>query len=190
MGADLICYIAFGPRQIHMTARKATQVARQVRQYLDACVEAAEESILGRKQVPSPRKRSIEAKRSMTLQLELEKKPGLPRFETVEQLRSHPGYRDIIQDVLTDSGYGVEAKHVFAGTLKELAKEVQEFIDGWNSGEFRDMSSREDPDNECDNDRKVVVAGEMSWGDEPDGLGYQLLKKAFGLGIAQLLGVQ
>jgi hypothetical protein len=37
--------------------------------------------------------------------------------------------------------------------------------------------------------RKVVVAGELSWGDEPEGAGYQMLKKAFGLTIAQRLGV-
>jgi hypothetical protein len=34
-----------------------------------------------------------------------------------------------------------------------------------------------------------VVAGERSWGDEPQGVGYQMLKKAFGLTIAQRLGV-
>lgn len=36
----------------------------------------------------------------------------------------------------------------------------------------------------------VVCCGDMSWGDEPDGAGYQELKQAFRWGIVQLLGGQ
>lgn len=36
---------------------------------------------------------------------------------------------------------------------------------------------------------KVVVAGDMSWGDEPDGEGYQTISQAQRLGMLALLGL-
>lgn len=186
MGADLICYIAFGPRRIDLGDGKVMKVARKVREYLDDCIAAAEQSILGRKEVPDPRKSPIQAKRSMTLHLELQEKPGLPKFNSIEQLRSHADYRNLVQGMLAACDHEVEAGHVFDGALDDLAKEVREFAANWNKSDFRDMSFRDDP---REKGRKVVVAGELSWGDEPDGRGYQMLKKAFGLGIAQRLGV-
>jgi hypothetical protein len=186
MGADLICYIAFGPRQITINDRKAMRIARQVRSYLDACIKAAEKAILGDQIVPDPRKGSIKAKRSITLNLELDERPDMPKFNSAEELRSHLDYRELIQLVLADSDHDVEAQHVFAGTPESLATEVHTFVEAWNEGGFRDMSLRDDP---RDRKRKVVVAGELSGGDESDGGGYQMLKKAFGLSIAQRLGV-
>jgi len=186
MGADLICYIAFGPDRIGINDRGATEVARQVRQYLDACLTAAEQVLLGKKDVPDPGKAPVEARRSLTLRLPIEEKAPIPSFASLEGLRGHPDYRALVQGILSDGGYEVESDHVFGGTPRDLAKEVQEFATGWNDGCFRDMAFRIDPDKPG---RKVVVAGELSWGDEPDGLGYQMLKKAFGLGIAQRLGV-
>jgi hypothetical protein len=186
MGADLICYIAFGPRRIDLGDGKVMKVARKVREYLDDCIAAAEQSILCREEVPDPRKSPIQAKRSMTLHLELQEKPELPKFNSIEQLRSHADYRNLVQGMLADSDHAVEAGYVFAGTPEYLAQEIQEFVAGWNDGCFRDLAVRDDPEKPG---RKVVVAGELSWGDEPDGRGYQMLKKAFGLGIAQRLGV-
>ena len=186
MGADLIIYIAFGPKRIRVNDRKTTQVAQQVRQYLDACIAAAEQVLLGKKDVPEPRKRPVEAKRSITLHLEIEETEPIPRFTSLEEIRSHPEYRSMVQRVLADCGHEVESDHVFTGTPQDLAKQIQEFVAGWNDGQFRDLSYRDDPEKPG---RKVVVAGELSWGDEPDGRGYQMLKKAFGLGIAERLGV-
>jgi len=88
--------------------------------------------------------------------------------------------------MLADCERGVEAEYVFSSSLKDLTKEVRDFVAAWNDGRFRDMSYRIDP---LHPRRKVVVAGEMSWGDEPEGSGYQMFKKAFGLTIAQRLGV-
>ena len=186
MGADLICYIACGPKQIRVNERKTTQIAQQVRQYLDACIAAAEQVLLGKKDVPEPRKSPVTAKCSITLHFAVEERAPTPSFASLEELRSHPEYRGLVQSVLADCDHEVESDHVFAGTPEELAKEVQEFVAGWNDGCFRDLAFRIDPEKPG---RKVVVAGELSWGDEPDGRGYQMLKKAFGLGIAQLLGV-
>lgn len=186
MGADLICYIAFGPKRLRVNHRRTTRIVGQVRQYLDSCITAAEQVLLGKKDVPAPRKGPVEAKRSITLRLEIQEQDPNPIFASLEEIRAHPRYRSLVQRVLTDYGHDVEAAHVFAGTPEDLAKAVQEFVAGWNDGRFRDLSFRDDPEKPG---RKVVVAGEMSWGDEPDGHGYQLLKKAFGLTIAQRLGL-
>ncbi len=186
MGADLICYIAFGPRNICIDDSVVAEVAQHVRGYLDTCITAAERVLLGMNDVPGPRRGPVEAKRSITLRLPVKDKLTTPTFASVDELRSHPDYRDLMQSVLGDSDYDVESRHVFTGTPEELAKAVQEFVEAWNDSCFRDTSYRIDPDKP---DRKVVVAGELSWGDEPDGFGYQMLKKAFGLGIAQRLGV-
>jgi len=186
MGADLICYIAFGPNRIRINDRKVAKVAQQVRQYLDACIAAAEQVLLGNKDVPDPRKSSVAAKCSITLHLAVEERPPTPSFASVEELRSHPEYHSLIQGILADCDHGIESEHLFTAAPEELAKQVREFTAGWNEGRFRDLAFRIDPDKPS---RKVVITGELSWGDEPGGLGYQMLKKAFGLGIAQSLGV-
>ena len=41
-----------------------------------------------------------------------------------------------------------------------------------------------------DEDRFALFCGEMSWGEEPEGDGYQLLKRMFLLGIDQALGIE
>ena len=186
MGADLICYIAFGPMKISLGDRKANQVARQVREYLDGCIAAAERLLLGEKRVPDPRKGPVDAKRSITLRLAPSMPDPIPKFKSVEDLRSHPKYQDLVRRTLADCGREVEAAHVFGISLEALTKEVWDFAAGWNNSRFRDLSYRADP---LHPRRKVVVAGELSWGDEPEGAGYQMLKKAFGLTIAQRLGV-
>ena len=187
MGADLICYIAFGPTQIDADESKVTEIARQVRGYMDACIAAAEQLLLGQEKVQDPRPEPVEAKRSVTFRLETSPKEQPQKFNSLEQLRSDPGYQGLIHDALIGCDREVEAEHVFTSTVESLADEVRTFVSRWNKGSVRDMASREDPQ---DPGRKVVVAGDLSWGDEPDGAGYQLLKKAFGLTIAQLLGVE
>ena len=67
MGADLICYIALGPRKISLSDRKVNKVARQVREYLDGCIAAAEQLLMGQKNVPDPWKGSRDADQSVRL---------------------------------------------------------------------------------------------------------------------------
>ena len=186
MGADLICFIALGPRKISLSDRKVKKVARQVREYLDGCITAAEQLLMGKKNVPDPWKKPMDAKRSLTLRLISSTDDNVPKFSSIEDLRSHPEFQALVRRTLEDCGRDVEAEHVFGSTLKDLTKEVRGFVAAWNDGCFRDMSYRIDP---LRPRRKVVVAGELSWGDEPDGAGYQMFKKAFGLTIAQRLGV-
>ena len=64
---------------------------------------------------------------------------------------------------------------------------IREFVEWWEHSEGRDTCSRQDPD---DPRQKLVYAGDMSWGDEPDGYGYQKLKQAIAWGYAEALGVR
>jgi hypothetical protein len=185
VGADLVSYIAFGPKKIELTKEKEIEITRKVRAYLDACVNAAEQLLMGKKDVPSPRSTPVHAKCSLTLRLG--SPPEVPKFKTIEELKSHKDYKSLVEQALDACGYEVEAQHVFSATPEELAKIVRDFVGGWNKPNHRDTAWREDPDKP---ERKVVIAGELSWGDEPDGAGYQMLKRAFGLSIAQFLGVR
>jgi hypothetical protein len=68
---------------------------------------------------------------------------------------------------------------------------VDNFIAFWNEKMrepfVRDISWRTDPD---DKTQIIVVAGGESWGDEPDGDGYQTLKAAFRVGITKMMGLR
>jgi len=186
MGADLICFIALGPRKISLSDRKVKRVARQVREYLDGCISAAEQLLMGQKNVPDPWKGSRDADQNVRLCPVSSMDGPIPKFGSIKDLRSHPKYQDLVRNILADCDRTVEAEHVFGSTLKDLTREVRDFVANWNDGQFRDMSYRLDP---LRSRRKVVVAGELSWGDEPEGAGYQMFKRAFGLTIAQRLGV-
>jgi hypothetical protein len=54
---------------------------------------------------------------------------------------------------------------------------VLELLDVWETG------SRDSICRWLDDDKKVVAAGDMSWGDEPDGFGYRTLKHAEQAGL-------
>jgi len=64
---------------------------------------------------------------------------------------------------------------------------IREFVDWWRAQDSRDTCSRQDPDNPK---QLLVFAGEMSWGDEPDGRGYKMLRQAFAWGFAGALGIR
>jgi hypothetical protein len=65
--------------------------------------------------------------------------------------------------------------------------EVRDFVAGRHDIGGRDTCCRRDPD---DNRQQLVYAGEMSWGDEPQGQGYKKLKQAFAWGYAEALGIR
>jgi hypothetical protein len=68
----------------------------------------------------------------------------------------------------------------------EAEEIVDELFAAWN-GDYRDTSHRPDPD---DKNQRFVVAGEMSWGDEPSGGGYQGLKMAEKVGLFEFFGLR
>ena len=65
--------------------------------------------------------------------------------------------------------------------------DISAFVEWWHATDSRDTCYRSDPDNRK---QKLVYAGDMSWGDEPDGRGYQALKRAFAWGFAEALGIR
>lgn len=60
-------------------------------------------------------------------------------------------------------------------------------ISVWEEHGDRDLAVRFDPDDE---DRQIVFAGEMSWGDEPDGSAYRALREADQLGLLEIFGIR
>ena len=69
--------------------------------------------------------------------------------------------------------------------IREL---IGEFVEFWNDPPFRDTTFRYFGTGK--DIRKIVIAGEMSWGDEPDGEGFQLMKKASLCGLIELLDIE
>lgn len=68
----------------------------------------------------------------------------------------------------------------------EPEKFVDEFLRLWPHI-ARDASYRTDPD---DDTQILLVAGDTSWGNEPEGLGYQTLKTAQNLGLFEIFGIR
>jgi hypothetical protein len=61
--------------------------------------------------------------------------------------------------------------------------ELREHLADWPL-DYRDVGRR------VFKGRLIVCAGEMTWGDEPDGLGYQWLKQVVSWGLGEALGLE
>ncbi len=110
----------------------------------------------------------------------------LREIEHQEEIEAAENSTRLRSKALAFSGLG-EFSEVLGKDREEIEVAIKEFIETWN-GEilWRNATQRPMPD---ESDRKVVVAGERSMGDEPGGA-YQVLKKAFAMGIAQHFGCQ
>jgi len=95
-------------------------------------------------------------------------------------IKTHPWLEDIIEDQFDEIGEAYDWVRT-----SDPVKVVDDFI-AISNGSARDSCSRIDPDNKK---RAILCAGEMSWGDEPEGYGYQSIKGMMKLGIAKILGV-
>lgn len=83
---------------------------------------------------------------------------------------------------------GEQVEHLEQAASLDPQKVLSEFLHLWKGEGFRDCDSRS-----VRIGRKhyqVVVAGDRSWGDEPDGDGYQTLKNACLLHIPSKLGIK
>ncbi len=69
---------------------------------------------------------------------------------------------------------------------KAVADKVKDMFEAWPP-DGRDCASRIDPD---DPTQLLVFAGRETWGDEPDGCGYQYMKELLSLGIAETFGIR
>ena len=66
--------------------------------------------------------------------------------------------------------------------------EVEKFVAWWEHRTMaRDTSSRPDPDDET---QQLIVCGDFSYGDKPEGLGYSIMERAGWFGIPEKLGVR
>jgi len=79
-------------------------------------------------------------------------------------------------------------------TKEELAEVVNDWVAEWppdhRDAASRDLPARFRPADAKDVEHVVVFAGEMTWGDEPAGSGYEYLKLGTSLGICELLGIE
>jgi hypothetical protein len=71
-----------------------------------------------------------------------------------------------------------EDKDIETATKEDIVALVDEIAGFWNDPCSRDVVDRLISDSE-----KVVFCGDMSWGDEPEGYGYRMLKMAHVLDI-------
>lgn len=97
----------------------------------------------------------------------------LDRYPWLDALDNEYGDMDAIFEYLKGIG------------IMDIRKATEEFIEAFVECEARDIARRPDPD---DKTQTMVFAGDMSWGDEPEGFGYQSIKNAQRFGIDELLG--
>ncbi|MEM1354984.1 MAG: hypothetical protein AAGH88_08885 [Planctomycetota bacterium] len=161
MGADLIGYFAKGPKNLDPN------------NYPAAAAEAERRLVWLRKARPK-----VEAVSPAAVVDLLPDCPWLPPEELKQAVV------DIDFDELRCE---IERLVVMADDIIDLTGEqaVQRFVEMWPPL-ARDAAHIQDPDRP---DKLIVFAGERSWGDTPDGLGFRTLSWAGLLGIAPILGV-
>lgn len=71
-------------------------------------------------------------------------------------------------------------------TGKTAAEMVNDFIEFWPGEDCRDACVRPDPDSPG---KVIIFAGEMSWGDEPQGEAFKQLQRAELLGLYSVFGI-
>jgi hypothetical protein len=101
-----------------------------------------------------------------------------------------PEISDALDSAQIDESYKLELlsfgdKDIETATKNDIDALVDEIVGFWNDPGFRDTVDRWISDTE-----KVIFCGEMSWGDEPSGHGYGLLKMAHVLDILDELGIR
>jgi hypothetical protein len=71
-------------------------------------------------------------------------------------------------------------------THEQAKKFVEELIEEWPFSNYRDQIYRSDP---LRSDYIIVYAGDMSWGDEPQGGGFKGLQRIMRSGLSTQLGI-
>jgi hypothetical protein len=160
MGADLICFILKGPMK-----PKAGDI-RSVKRHVAKVIAHA-------KLVDNAINRDLAAE--ATLEDEAILKEGL----------DHPLMKDMSSHEQHERVH--DAAHYIAQMAEaEANQEVEDFLDWWVTCNGRDTAGRTDPD---DKKKQIVVCGDMSWGDSPDGFGYTTVNRAYWFGIPHRLGI-
>lgn len=161
MGDDLIVHICKGPVKIpKWKLRRAMTHAKAVKKYAKKMVEAYD--------------RVEEGKDSTWDKGLLE---AAPKHRLLKAFFEEEQYESI------DDAY--DGLCTLAETDEE--KFVANFARWWNTGSARDTSWRFDPD---DRKRKILVCGDTSGGDSPDGEGYNLMRSAYWYELPQRVGIR
>lgn len=188
MGADLITYVSVGPETIEADNSEMQEVIgtvqtvqKHARRHADQLIVDGETDL---EEYPLPTQ-GADLSASIPLDFHGDGQ-RLREIEHQEEIEAAENSTRLRSKALAFSGLG-EFSEVLGKDREEIEVAIKEFIETWN-GEilWRNATQRPMPD---ESDRKVVVAGERSMGDEPGGA-YQVLKKAFAMGIAQHFGCQ
>jgi len=172
MGADLICYLAVGPVKLNASAKRKKAALAQAKRIISELKKARELNEKYEKATDDKARRalSLEASKLKIVQ------EGMPKVAAKNFFSLKFG---------TGGNEFLDENEWIAGLNPEQV--LKDFLDIWHHRErCRDCSYRPLPGNEK---YQVLVAGEMSWGDEPDGWGFQTLKAAGGLGYLKYFGV-
>ncbi len=105
-------------------------------------------------------------------------------FAAVESTEKPPGD---FEDFLSSFWEEEDAAGLEHYAQLNAAMFVSEFCEFWQNPDERDVASRPDPG---DPKEQLLFAGAPSWGDEPEGVGYKLLREAFRLNVAAALGIR
>ena len=168
MGADLIVFLNKGPmkftgpqvKRARLRAEKIILFASKVYETLDK------------------RNKSINGGSGPPLTEEEEKfLENCLRDERLQGFNDQEQYSDIIE--CED-----KMEEMAGATARD---EVDKFVNWWETSSGRDTASRPDPD---DRKQKLVVCGDMSWGDSPAGYGYTITQRAYWFDIPQSLEVR
>lgn len=188
MGADLITYIGVGPGTIEADASDTETIIQEVKALQDRVEGHADRLIVeGETDLEDAPLPQNGADQSVSIPLDLGgDSERLEEISSQEKIEASENPTRLRKRALTFSGLGNFS--VVLGADREAIEEtITEFVETWN-GEipWRNVAYRSLPG---DQERKVVVAGERSMGDEPGGA-YQVMKKAYAMGIAQYFGCQ
>lgn len=172
MGADLICYVAKGPRQFTKARHRAAE--RWLKVLWPTLKRANEQWEWDGTVKESPA--ASQLRKVMR---------GLCLSEAKRHVTIWVGDSDP-DDYYLEEVVSAHRWLKSAGNTTPTCF-LKGFLDFWNRDAPRDTVKRSDPD---DPKQQIVVAGEMSWGDEPGGYGYQMLKAADYLQLMPLLGIR
>jgi hypothetical protein len=186
MGADLISYISVGPETITVDdsdlerlVQKAKTVQERVQEHADRLIVDGETNLA---ENPLPQN---EADQSVSIPIAFDGgDEKIEKIDSLEEIKQAENTIQLRRRALTFSGLG-NYGDVLGRNKEAIVETIEEFVDTWNREiPWRNIASRPMPGDE---DRKIVVAGERTMGDEPGGA-FKVLKTAFAMGVAQELG--